>query len=477
MRQAAQKILDTVRSNFPPAREYQRVELRDYPHLDHSFYERVEGEAVRLGFEPICDLVDLTARRSGPDPRTVVRVLARAADGAALAIYHFKPKLIWRLLMLFGRYGPARVFELETELSDGGLVESTISSKRSKMPLPESFHRRYFDAKAVSVEELVHQHSLAVGEYLETHPGAEPVPQGSFEEVVAAQNRAAAARREHLRSIGWVTRAYLRTQAGARTKLADQVMDEIQRILANEVALRRYGPCPPEPLERPPADEPDRPQSFGYGESWMAVRARAPLDVVDALGLEEPLPANWSAGLGAVRAGYTFVSPTVDGWVLVVGRNLPQCGADASEDEAWRRLLELLSQRFGEACFFNSLRVVDYYVWASYHNGAAVRVFAYLGDRGVATDRGAATAEERQRGYEAFQELPSNEDDPGCLNPELRHPDEECVMAMAAAWSVDTLALDAREETGSGWIGRLRRDQPGAAPEGPDEMSRSVPPR
>ncbi len=187
MQAAAQRILDTVRDNFPPARDYQRVELRDHPHLDHTFYERVEKEAARLGFEPICDLVDLTARRSSPDPRTVVRVLARAADGATLAIYHFKPTLIWRLLMLLGRYGPARIFELETELSDGGLVQSTISAERSKAPAPDSFHRHYFDARSVSVEELIHQHSLAVGEYLDQHPGAEPVPQRSFDQVVAAQ--------------------------------------------------------------------------------------------------------------------------------------------------------------------------------------------------------------------------------------------------------------------------------------------------
>ena len=241
MRQAARRILDAVRSNFPPAREYQRVELRDHPHLDHSFYERVEREAARLGFEPICDLVDLTARRSSPDPRTVVRVLARAADGATLAIYHFKPKLIWRLLTLLGRYGPARIFELETELSDGGLVQSSISAERAKAPAPESFHRRYFDAKAVSVEELVHQHSLAVGEYLRAHLGARPVPQRSFEEVVASQNRIAAARREHMRSIGWVTREYLRKSAGASEKQAKQILAEIRRIVADEEAARERG--------------------------------------------------------------------------------------------------------------------------------------------------------------------------------------------------------------------------------------------
>lgn len=72
----------------------------------------------------------------------------------------------------------------------------------------------------------------------------------------------------------------------------------------------------------PVSQAPDLPVPFGYKTAWLAVPDTAPEAVISALELTEPVPANWESGLTAVRSGrlrQVFVSPSVKGFVLVIG--------------------------------------------------------------------------------------------------------------------------------------------------------------
>ena len=65
---------------------------------------------------------------------------------------------------------------------------------------------------------------------------------------------------------------------------------------------------------------PDKPQLFGYKNSWLAIRSDSPEKVMAALELEPVAKANWATGLPYAGEGkLVYVSPCLDGFVLVVG--------------------------------------------------------------------------------------------------------------------------------------------------------------
>lgn len=188
----------------------------------------------------------------------------------------------------------------------------------------------------------------------------------------------------------------------------------------------------------------DRPVAFGYRMAWLAVRTRDPAAVVDALGLHDPQPCNWNAGIGTVydaRLGEThvFVSPPVNGWVFVVGLPLPQPVGRAFVDKA-TPLLVGLGGRFVEVQYYFAFPPVDYFAWARMIDGRLVRAFA-IGDDGILWSKGKTTKEERALGLKLF-ELRGVRDRKGDAGGSLiLHPTEDHVMQVARKWSLDPTQL------------------------------------
>ena len=74
-----------------------------------------------------------------------------------------------------------------------------------------------------------------------------------------------------------------------------------------------------ETISRPETgNDPDFPVPFGYKCNWLCVKANSPLDVIEKLGLKNAEPSNWDKGIEMAYNGYRFVSPVLDGYVLVV---------------------------------------------------------------------------------------------------------------------------------------------------------------
>jgi hypothetical protein len=188
--------------------------------------------------------------------------------------------------------------------------------------------------------------------------------------------------------------------------------------------------------------EPSR--AFGYKCAWLAVRAADHADVADALGLDDPTVSTWTDGVGAVyaadaseRPAPVFVGSPVDGWVLV-----PFAWPLASPGEFD---LGALSSRFGEAQRFVTHRVVDAHSWERWVDGQPIRRYGWLGESG---------------------ELEFNEGEPGELEQDLlpdgaadwddwEFADEERVIQLAGAWSVDPTRLDERADIDdTGLLGR-----------------------
>ncbi|MBM7564731.1 hypothetical protein [Paenibacillus sacheonensis] len=191
-------------------------------------------------------------------------------------------------------------------------------------------------------------------------------------------------------------------------------------------------------------DAPDMPRPFGYKTQWFAVRTTDTRVVADALRLGQLRRANWRTGMAGAEAGYYYVSPPVQGWTLVVNPYMPDLGG--SEERGPIQVLEQLSLAFGEACYFASHRIIGYYAWIKAQQGAIVRGYAYIGERGeTILDQGGLSPAEREANL-AFAE--SDAEDPSL-------PDEEDVLVMARKWTVDPTFDSNGSEAGTGLAGVL----------------------
>ena len=224
---------------------------------------------------------------------------------------------------------------------------------------------------------------------------------------------------------------------------------------------------------------PDTPQGFGYKVSWFAVRDSDPSAVIDALGLEGAMPANWASGLAAACPDtyaedadrWMFVSPPVNGWVLAVGSWLPYPTGETQHDigRKFDALFSLLMARCDDVQYFGSNRVSDLAAWGRAVSGKPARLFSYA-DGQVVMNVGDQTPEEAKLGLPDLSGLSpvdagdrifsiaeeqdeeeeklvagglSREDAQTRIRADSGHafPDESDVIDLAALWSIDPTAL------------------------------------
>ncbi len=185
------------------------------------------------------------------------------------------------------------------------------------------------------------------------------------------------------------------------------------------------------------------PVAFGYTMAWLAIRTDDPMSVVEALGLEDVDTSPWA---DAIEGVYTrdatatrpvFVTPTLDGWILVVSAGLFYEASDAEPGRLAAYVSETARLCGTEVQFFATHRVAEGHAWARADHGGVTRAFYYLGEIGEQlVDEGEPTPIERSL--------------------DLDPPDEETVMAVAGAWSVDPTRLEEEHpEVRDGWLGRF----------------------
>jgi hypothetical protein len=175
---------------------------------------------------------------------------------------------------------------------------------------------------------------------------------------------------------------------------------------------------------------------FHCPNRWLAVKSHNPQAVQKALGLNNPTPCSWTEGMARVSDQKLFVSPPVNGWVLVVGSLLP----DSSEDvDACFRFLHRLSRELGEVQFFNVNRAVGHHAWARLENGRVVRGYAWAGE--TLWNQGQKTWGERKLGLKCFEYL---EGDARAHFAQLDpvRANAEKVLSLASLWSVDPTSVD-----------------------------------
>jgi hypothetical protein len=194
----------------------------------------------------------------------------------------------------------------------------------------------------------------------------------------------------------------------------------------------------------------DQPIEIGYKCSWFAVRDADLRALATAFSVGDIYPCNWKFGMAAAKEGSLFISPAVRGWRLVVGNLLPFGDSNTSIDTV-KMLLKRSSQVATEAQFFATHRVSEFHCWMKTEAGVPVRAYAYVGDRmEILIDEGLKTTAEPSDLISA-KEIALMEADE---DVEVSFPDEDLVMSLAAAWSVDPNAFsDEDVSLGLGVVG------------------------
>ncbi len=198
---------------------------------------------------------------------------------------------------------------------------------------------------------------------------------------------------------------------------------------------------------------PEQPLPFGPKMAWLAVPGYQPSEVIAALRLGQVEPANWTKGLTEAYAdnNRVFVSPTLSGWVLVIGKTLWQ-KADMNRSAENIQWLKDVGRMFGNACFFSTMRGLGNHGWVGIRGGSIARAYGYSGELQELIWLVGEPTEEEIAVNPAFATEAEERRLPG-FRPVI--PDEKMVLAMAAAWSVDVTFAGRNYPPDFGFLGTL----------------------
>lgn len=185
-------------------------------------------------------------------------------------------------------------------------------------------------------------------------------------------------------------------------------------------------------------DELKKPLPFGFKINWLAIKSNNIQEVGQALNNNRKIySTNMEYGIHGAYDTFTFVTPPIDGWIIVMRPPF------YLEDQDGIAKLEYLSKQFGEVHFYGNHRVSSYGAFAKFINGIMIRGFSMADE--IYLNEGILTPIEEDILSQGKQEdiNESNES-----NPEEQYfylSDEESICEIAGAWSINPLKLDQYE--------------------------------
>ncbi len=208
-------------------------------------------------------------------------------------------------------------------------------------------------------------------------------------------------------------------------------------LVGHWATRRRYQIFSNLPLPRREPPHFPHPSAFFFERPnrWLLVRSSEIGPVQAALGMTNPTPCLWSEVVGRMQERKLFISPPVQGWVLVCGHHLPDPAEDP--DLCFHFILRL-SRALGSVQLYSLNRSVNHHAWIRAENGQIFRAYAWAGE--TLWNQGEMTAAERELGLKCFDygEQPT-------LFPfsarEAHFANSEKVPLLAARWSIDPLTM------------------------------------
>jgi hypothetical protein len=169
---------------------------------------------------------------------------------------------------------------------------------------------------------------------------------------------------------------------------------------------------------------------------WLAVKSRSLLKVQSALGLHNVKPCSLAEGMAGGEK--LFISPPINGWILVMGAGLPEPSDDV--DVCFRFVMNL-SRKLGEVQLFNSSRVVQDHAWVFADRGQVVRAYAWAGK--TIWKQGLRTSAEKELDLRCFDYTEASERN-FFSDSDVIAANVEKVHLLAARWSLDPACIDER---------------------------------
>lgn len=165
--------------------------------------------------------------------------------------------------------------------------------------------------------------------------------------------------------------------------------------------------------------------------TWMAVRAATSATVQRALGLNRSLPCSWSEGMTGEHD--FFISPRINGWVIVTGAGLPNPSDDV---DACFLFLIALSRKLSHVQFFHAENFSHHHAWARLDDGYVTRAYAWAGE--TVWQQGEKTALEIELKLKCFG---YGED---VYSEKILQANCDKVSMLAARWSLDPARVSSR---------------------------------
>ena len=177
------------------------------------------------------------------------------------------------------------------------------------------------------------------------------------------------------------------------------------------------------------------PNNLNSPEQWLAIRSGNVAAIQETLGLSNPQRCTWQDGFAISGVEKLFISPPVNGWILVVGPALP---APEEDVDFCFHFISHISKRLGHVQFFSINSALNHHCWVRAHTGRIERAYAWCGE--TQWNQGPVTPEESVIGMECHQYGISIEDlDPKQIT-QLNNNTMN-IPQLAARWSINPDAL------------------------------------
>jgi hypothetical protein len=168
---------------------------------------------------------------------------------------------------------------------------------------------------------------------------------------------------------------------------------------------------------------------------WLMIRSSSPLSVQSVLGLNHPKSCSWVEGLQRLSEHALLISPSVKGWLIVLGPGLPDPVEDA---DTCFHFIRRLSRELGQVHYYGFNRAVNQHAWIRAESAQIIRAYVWAGE--TLWNQGAMTRAERELDLKCFDYWEHPEHDP--MARHSHDANAEKVLALAARWSVDPLVME-----------------------------------
>ncbi|MGJ8660825.1 MAG: hypothetical protein ACSHXL_02180 [Bacteroidota bacterium] len=167
---------------------WEPVDPQNFKNLDLDFYDRIQKELESLGFRCIGNDENQTLKGGFEDMYTFVRTFISGDETVQSAVYHPKPALWVRCLLFLTGSKLGKVYDFETELSDGSFVVTNNAKMASSLPPVPNINSKQYQV-GTSLKNVLKGHLQRVQKQLNEKADVKAVRVSTKKELWSSQAR------------------------------------------------------------------------------------------------------------------------------------------------------------------------------------------------------------------------------------------------------------------------------------------------